>query len=44
MEAFARTATRVRSDPDWRYRELPDTHLAPVNIPQATAEALLSLV
>lgn len=39
-----RTATRVRSAPGWRYHELEDTHLAPVNTPQATAEALLSLV
>ena len=39
-----RTATRVRSVPGWRYLELADTHVAPVNTPQATAEALLSLV
>jgi pimeloyl-ACP methyl ester carboxylesterase len=38
------TATRVRSVPGWRYLELADTHVAPVNTPQATAEALLSLV
>ena len=38
------TAQRVRSDPDWRYQELTQTHLAPINAPQATAEALLSLV
>jgi pimeloyl-ACP methyl ester carboxylesterase len=39
-----RTATRVRSAPGWSYRELAGTHLAPVNDPQATAEALLSLM
>ena len=38
------TAQQVRSDPDWRYRELTETHLAPINAPHATAEALLSLV
>jgi hypothetical protein len=36
-------ATRLRSAPGWRYQD-EDNHLAPVNIPQATAEALLSLV
>ena len=35
---------RVRSDPGWRYRELADTHQAPINAPQATAEAILSLL
>ena len=39
-----RTAGRLRSAPGWRYRELADTHLAPVNSPEETAEALLSLV
>jgi pimeloyl-ACP methyl ester carboxylesterase len=34
----------LRSDPGWRVVELADNHLAPVNAPQATAEALLSLV
>ena len=38
------TAERLRSDPGWRYRELTETHLAPINSPQATADALLSLV
>jgi pimeloyl-ACP methyl ester carboxylesterase len=38
------TATRLRSAPGWRYEELADTHLAPVNAPQATTEVLLSLV
>ena len=44
VDFTVRTATRVRSDPSWRYLELADTHLAPINDPQATAEALLSLV
>jgi hypothetical protein len=38
------TATRVRSDPNWTYRELADTHMATINTPGATAEVLLSLV
>jgi pimeloyl-ACP methyl ester carboxylesterase len=42
-DVFASTAARLQSAPDWRYRELADNHLAPVNAPQATAEALLSL-
>ena len=44
VDPTVRNATRVRSAPGWRYRELADNHLAPVNAPQATAEALLSLV
>ena len=44
VDPIVRTATRVRSARGWRYRELADTHLAPINAPQATAEALLSLV
>ncbi len=43
-DGFLRTAARLRSEPGWRYRELADTHLAPVNVPQATAEVLLSLL
>jgi len=39
-----RTAQRVRSDPAWQYQELTETHLAPINAPQATVEVLLSLV
>jgi pimeloyl-ACP methyl ester carboxylesterase len=39
-----RTATLVRSAPGWSYGELAGTHLAPVNDPQATAAALLSLM
>jgi pimeloyl-ACP methyl ester carboxylesterase len=44
FESSARTAERVRSDPNWRVVELADNHLAPINAPQATAEVLLSLV
>lgn len=43
-DPFVRTAARVRTAAGWRYRELPDTHMAPVNAPQATAEMFLSLV
>jgi pimeloyl-ACP methyl ester carboxylesterase len=39
-----RIAERVRSDPDWTYLELAANHMALVNDPQATTEALLSLV
>jgi pimeloyl-ACP methyl ester carboxylesterase len=39
-----RTAAQLRSTPGWRYRELADTHVAPVNVPQATAEVLPSLL
>ena len=35
---------RVRADPNWRVVELADNHLAPINSPQATAEALLALI
>jgi pimeloyl-ACP methyl ester carboxylesterase len=37
-------AERARSDPNWRVVELADGHLAPVNSPELTAEALQSLV
>jgi pimeloyl-ACP methyl ester carboxylesterase len=37
-------AERVRSDPGWRYLELGGNHLAPINAPRVTAEAILSLV
>jgi len=36
--------TRIRSDPGWQYRELEANHLAPISAPQATVEALLSLM
>jgi pimeloyl-ACP methyl ester carboxylesterase len=35
---------RVRSDPAWRYVEIPFDHLAPVTAPRETAQALLALV
>ena len=43
-DPLVRIAERVRSDPAWSFREVADNHLAPVNAPQLTAEALLSLV
>jgi pimeloyl-ACP methyl ester carboxylesterase len=43
-DALVLAAERARSDPKWRVVELADNHLAPINNPQATAEALLSLV
>ena len=44
MDAFVLTAERARSDPNWRVVELADNHLAPINNPQATVDALVSLV
>jgi pimeloyl-ACP methyl ester carboxylesterase len=41
---LVRTATQLRSAPGWRYRQLADTHDAPVNVPQETADVLLSLI
>jgi hypothetical protein len=35
---------QLQSDPGWQVVELADNHLAPINAPQLTAEALLSLV
>jgi pimeloyl-ACP methyl ester carboxylesterase len=43
-DPFASTAARVKADPAWRVVELADNHLAPINSPELTAEALLSLV
>jgi hypothetical protein len=43
-DPFVLAAERARSDPNWRVVELADNHLAPVNAPELTAEALLSLV
>jgi pimeloyl-ACP methyl ester carboxylesterase len=43
-DPFARLAQQVRADPHWAYREVADNHLALINAPQATAEALLALV
>ncbi len=43
-DPYVLTVQRVRSDPNWRVVELADGHLAPVNSPQLTAQALMSLV
>jgi pimeloyl-ACP methyl ester carboxylesterase len=43
-DVSASTASRLQSAPGWRYRELADNHLAPINAPQATAQLLLSVV
>jgi pimeloyl-ACP methyl ester carboxylesterase len=44
MDAYVLTVERVRSDPQWQVIELDNTHMANLNDPQGTAEALLSLV
>ena len=44
VDALVRTANRVRSDPSWQYRELAETHFAPINNPEATVQALVSLI
>jgi pimeloyl-ACP methyl ester carboxylesterase len=44
VDHTVRTAEWVRSDPGWRVVEVTDTHLAPINDPRGTADALLSLV
>jgi len=44
VDHTVRTSMRVQSDPGWSYREVANTHLAPINDPQATTEALVSLV
>jgi pimeloyl-ACP methyl ester carboxylesterase len=41
---FVLIAERARSDPNWRVLELDNNHVVNLNDPQATAEALLSLV
>jgi pimeloyl-ACP methyl ester carboxylesterase len=43
-DALVLAAERARSDPNWRVVELADNHLALINNPQDTAEALVSLV
>ena len=43
-DPYVLTVERVRSDPNWRVIELDDNHMVNLNDPQATAEALLSLV
>jgi hypothetical protein len=44
MDPYVLTVERVRSDPNWRVIEVADNHMVNLNDPQATAEALLSLV
>lgn len=39
-----RQADRARSEPRWRYRELAQTHAAPLTAPPSVAEVLLDLV
>jgi pimeloyl-ACP methyl ester carboxylesterase len=43
-DPLARVAAQVRADPHWTYLELAQNHLAPVNDPQATAEAILAVL
>jgi pimeloyl-ACP methyl ester carboxylesterase len=40
-EDTIRQDERIRSEPTWRYRELPATHAAPFTAPKAVAELLL---
>jgi pimeloyl-ACP methyl ester carboxylesterase len=44
VDALVGTANRVRSNSSWKYRELAETHFAPINNPEATVRALLSLI
>jgi pimeloyl-ACP methyl ester carboxylesterase len=44
VDFTVQVSERVRSNPGWRYRELADNHMAPINAPQATAKAILSLL
>jgi pimeloyl-ACP methyl ester carboxylesterase len=44
MDPYVLTVERARSDPNWRVVEVDDTHMAALNDPQATAQALLTLV
>jgi pimeloyl-ACP methyl ester carboxylesterase len=43
-DPFVAFVNGLRADPAWQVVDLADNHLAPVNAPQLTAEALLSLV
>ena len=43
-DPYVLTFQRVQSDPNWRVVELADSHLAPINSPQLTAQALMSLL
>ena len=40
----ASAVERVKSEPNWRIVDLAENHMAPVNDPQLTVEALLSLI
>jgi len=44
MDPFVLTVEQVRSDPQWRVIELDGGHMVALNDPQATAEALVSLL
>lgn len=41
--AFEAAATRARTSPAWRYREIATTHLVPQNRPRELADLLLEL-
>jgi pimeloyl-ACP methyl ester carboxylesterase len=43
-DPLTRIAERLRSDPAWSFQEIAANHMVLVNDPQATSEALLSLV
>jgi pimeloyl-ACP methyl ester carboxylesterase len=41
--AIAAAASRAKSSPAWRYREIDTTHMVPINRPRELAELLLEL-
>jgi hypothetical protein len=43
-EDTQRQDARIRGEPSWRYRELTESHAAPVTAPQAVADLLLEAV
>lgn len=43
-EDTQRQDARIRSEPDWRYREFHASHTAPFSAPQALAQTLLDIV
>lgn len=43
-DPYTRLAEQAKADPTWEYREIQANHLAPVNNPEETAEAILSLL
>ena len=43
-DSFTAAAARVRTDPAWRYRELPTGHEAMITMPRETADLLLEVV